>query len=87
MVVGSNQLNLTQNESDDWPWVFSHDGSKIAFVSRRDNNFEIYIMNIDGSGQINLTNNPANDSWPIFLPMVLKSPSHLTEMVMLKYTL
>ncbi|MFZ3386528.1 MAG: hypothetical protein WA120_05070, partial [Candidatus Hydromicrobium sp.] len=34
---------------------------KIAFQSNRDGNFEIYIMNVDGSGQVNLTNNPAED--------------------------
>ncbi|MBE3114579.1 MAG: PD40 domain-containing protein [Actinobacteria bacterium] len=40
---------------------FSPDGSNIAFVSDRDGNGEIYIMNIDGSEQVNLTNNPAED--------------------------
>ncbi len=34
---------------------------QIAFVSDRDGNFEIYVMNADGSGQTNLTNNPAVD--------------------------
>jgi len=33
----------------------------IAFVSDRDGNEEIYVMNADGTGQTNLTNNPAND--------------------------
>ena len=36
-------------------------GKKIAFTSDRDGNAEIYVMNADGSEQINLTNNPAND--------------------------
>ena len=30
---------------------------KIAFQSDRDGNFEIYVMNADGSGQMNLSNN------------------------------
>ena len=34
-------------------------GGKIAFVSDRDGNSEIYIMNADGSDQQNLTNNPS----------------------------
>jgi len=34
---------------------------KIAFTSYRDGNLEIYIMNADGSGQTNLTGNPAGD--------------------------
>src|ERR1044071_6069872 len=33
----------------------------IAFVSNRDGNNEIYVMNGDGSGLKNLTNNPADD--------------------------
>ena len=40
--------------------------SKIAFTSDRDGNMEIYIMNLDGSEQTNLTNNPAEDSGPYF---------------------
>ena len=36
---------------------WSPDGRKIAFVSGRDGNAEIYVMNADGSGQRNLTRN------------------------------
>ena len=38
--------------------------TKIAFASERDGNSEIYIMNVDGSGLENLTNNPAWDKYP-----------------------
>ena len=41
---------------------------KIAFTSMRDGNPEIYVMNSDGSGQANLTNNAAGDSAPSFGP-------------------
>ncbi len=34
---------------------------RIAFVSERDGNFEVYVMNADGSEQTRLTNNPADD--------------------------
>jgi len=37
---------------------------KIAFVSHRDRNFQIYVMNADGSNQTRLTNNPAYDGEP-----------------------
>ena len=37
---------------------------KIIFYSDRDGNLEIYIMNIDGSEQIRLTNNPESDESP-----------------------
>jgi Tol biopolymer transport system component len=44
--------------------VLSPVNGKIAFVSRRDGNFEVYVMNADGSGQTNLTNNAADDREP-----------------------
>ncbi len=37
---------------------------RIAFASEDDGNREIYVMNADGSGQTNLTNNPADDLSP-----------------------
>ncbi len=39
---------------------------KIAFFSDRDGNREIYLMDEDGSNQVNLTNNPAEDFRPIW---------------------
>ncbi len=41
---------------------------KIAFFSNRDGNYEIYVMNADGSGQTRLTNNPAEDRYPVWSP-------------------
>ena len=38
--------------------------AKIAFVSYRDGNPEIYLMNADGSGQTRLTQNSAFDYGP-----------------------
>ena len=42
--------------------------SRIAFVSKRDGNWEIYVMNADGSGKSNLTNHPGFDSHPTWSP-------------------
>ena len=42
--------------------------SKIAFVSYRDGNAEIYTMNPDGSQQTRLTNNAADDTDPNWSP-------------------
>jgi len=42
--------------------------TSIAFASRRDGNFEIYIMNSDGSKPKDLTNNPAKDEYPSWSP-------------------
>ena len=45
---------------------FSPDGKRIAFVSNRDGHYDIFIMNIDGSGQTNLTKNSYMDRTPSF---------------------
>jgi hypothetical protein len=41
---------------------------KIAFHSDRDGNYEIYVMNADGSGQTRLTDNPAIEGSPAWSP-------------------
>ena len=41
---------------------------KILFTSLRDGNSEIYIMNLDGSEQVNLTQHPAIDQHPVWSP-------------------
>jgi len=51
-------INLTNNKARDKEPSWSPDGTKIIFDSDRDGNAEIYIMNADGSGQVNITNNP-----------------------------
>jgi Tol biopolymer transport system component len=50
------------------PAAFPGTNGKIAFESIRDGNVEIFVMNADGTGQTNLTNNPAADDDPGFSP-------------------
>ena len=45
----------------------SESGS-VAFTSERAGNAEIYIMNLDGSDEKRLTDNPAYDGWPSWSP-------------------
>ena len=52
---GSGLRNLTRNPTLDSSPAWSPDGRKIAFVSRRDGRYGIYVMNADGSGQRRLT--------------------------------
>ena len=67
---GVNSIQVTQTE--DYSPVWSPDGEKLAFVSRRDKNEEIYIVNVGTDGSfsqaINITNNPANDWSPSWSP-------------------
>ena len=42
--------------------------AKIVFASTRDGNSEIYIMNPDGSRQVNLTRHPSRDLAPVWSP-------------------
>jgi len=57
-----------RSESNMQP-VFSPDGTRIAFASNRsDNNNEIWVMNVDGSGLRRLTNHPAADVVPTWSP-------------------
>src|SRR5439155_972080 len=43
-------------------------GGQIAFMSLRDGNWEIYVMNADGSGARNLTSGPGYDARPAWSP-------------------
>jgi Tol biopolymer transport system component len=48
--------------------AFSGKNGQIAFVSTRDGNEEIYVMNPDGTGQTRLTTDPYRDVHPAFSP-------------------
>jgi uncharacterized protein YjdB len=48
--------------------AFSPDGARIAFVSTRDGNPEVYVMNADGTTATRLTNDPQADGRPTFTP-------------------
>ncbi|PYO95365.1 MAG: hypothetical protein DMD62_02105 [Gemmatimonadetes bacterium] len=46
--------------------TFSPDGSRVAYVSLKDGNPEIYVMNADGTGPTRLTTDPQADGHPAF---------------------
>lgn len=45
-----------------------NDQRRIAFQTTRDGNSEIYAMNADGTGVVNLSNSPSHDSEPAWSP-------------------
>lgn len=59
---------LLQRPLHDAEPVFSPDGKKLAFVAQGDGNFEIYLVNTDGTGLVRMTRNPADDTRPQFSP-------------------
>lgn len=48
--------------------TWSPDGTRIAFTSTRDGNALIYVMKADGTGQTNISNDPAADDSPALSP-------------------
>lgn len=65
---GSNLIQLTTDPGGDFDPSWSPDGKQLAFVSERDanndSNYEIYLINVDGTGEMRLTNNRYTDRWP-----------------------
>src|SRR5262249_19952573 len=56
------------NVGPDRAGKWSPDGSKIVFVSRRDGNAELYLMDADGTNQTRLSNTPENEASPSWSP-------------------
>jgi Tol biopolymer transport system component len=79
-VIGSNgtgETNITRSASGNDSPSWSPDGSKIAFSTNRDGNWEIYVMNADGSGATRLTTNrSSDDSAPAWSPDGTKIAFH-----------
>jgi Tol biopolymer transport system component len=75
---GSQPQNLTQDAGRDYMpdwWMpetlaksMTSTSRKIAFVSTRDGNGEIYVMDSDGGNPVRLTNHPTWDGFPGWSP-------------------
>jgi Tol biopolymer transport system component len=73
---GTGETQLTRTRRSESNPVWSPDGTKIAFVRHsdaegdRELGTEIYVINADGSGLRNLTDDPAaSDRDPVFSPL------------------
>ena len=60
--------NLSQHKAPDWQPSWSPDGSRVAFSSYRDDNWELYLVNADGTNLVRLTDHPENDFSPTWSP-------------------
>jgi len=59
--AGKNQLNLTDHEAPDQRARWSPDGTAVVFQSKRDGNWEIYTVGIDGENLTRITENDKTD--------------------------
>ena len=66
--VAGTIRRLTDNSADDYSPSWSPNGCYIAFVSRRDGNWDIYVIGSDGTNPRNLTNDSAWDFSPSWSP-------------------
>ncbi len=61
-------IRLTRNAGNNGNPAWSPDGTCIVFESDRDGNYEIYLVNADGSGPVRLTHHPDGDYGPLWSP-------------------
>jgi Tol biopolymer transport system component len=67
-VPGGAPRRLTSNTAeDDFP-LFAPGGQKMSFLTNRDGNWELYVMNADGSNPRRLTNTPGFEHSPAWSP-------------------
>src|SRR3990172_1844040 len=64
----ASAVSINRVSADDAGDGFSGINGKIAFASERDGNYEIYVMDADGSNPTNLTNDGATDGGPAWSP-------------------
>ncbi len=57
---GKNNITISKGMGSSYNPKFSPDGTKLAFVSDKSGNFEIYTCNTDGSGITKITNKNGN---------------------------
>jgi TolB protein len=75
-VDGTNKVRLTQNGATNWSPSYHPDGKRLIFSSNMDDwhediqkfghNFELYLINIDGTELERITFNNVFDSFPMF---------------------
>ncbi len=66
---GTNVRRVTHRDGKDYDPSWSPDGTRIAFVSKLDGDLEIYLINPNGTGLVNLTANKGiSDTDPSWSP-------------------
>jgi Tol biopolymer transport system component len=75
---GSNKRLIVKNGATNWAPSWHSEGKRIIFASNMDDwredikqyghNFELYMVNLDGTGLTRVTHNTVFDSFPMFSP-------------------
>ena len=67
---GSNKRQITRNGKANFAPYFFPDGKRIIFASNMDDpkgrNFDLYVINVDGSGLERITDNETFDGFNVF---------------------
>jgi TolB protein len=63
-----SDIQPVTTSNDDYAPVLSPNGTQVAFMAQNEGNWDIYVINVDGSGLKRLTNNPARDGLPTWSP-------------------
>ena len=61
LIMNADGTGVTPTNQNGRPTAWSPNGRQILFQSDRDGDNDFYLMNVDGSGVIQLTNDPASD--------------------------
>jgi len=64
---GKDRVQLTENADQRAPAV-SLDGRSVAYLSKKSGNYDIWIMDPDGSNSVRLTDAPSNEGAPSWSP-------------------
>jgi len=67
LVLGEARALTGGEGKDGWP-TWSPDGRQVAFESDRGGVWDIWIINVDGSGLTNLTRSPEDERFPAWSP-------------------
>ena len=70
--TGTPPIYLSRSSGADVDPTFSPDGTRIAFSTDKDGNYEIYTMNLGGSEQTRVTTNTASDRELSWQPITLQ---------------